>query len=174
MVSFLKNTMGRKPRGVKGYTPEQIKALFSKDAKYKVGMRLYAVYQVSLGKPSRELEDVYNTSFKQILNWVSRFEEEGLEGLKDRSGRGRKPKLTSEQMQRLGKLLAEESPKAYGYNTSTWTGPLLRDWIYKEFHVKFKKAHIYNVIQKLGFSYQKAKGIYPEADPPSGKSLNRL
>lgn len=157
--------MGRKPRGVKGYTPEQIKALFSKDAKYKVGMRLCAVYQVSLGKPSRELEDIYNTSFKQILNWVSRFEQQGLEGLRDRSGRGRKPRLTPEQMQRLGQLIAEESPQAYGYNTSTWTGPLLRDWIDKEFDVRFQKAHIYNLLGKLGFSYQKAKGIYPEADP---------
>ena len=47
--------MGRKPRGVKGYTPEQIKELFTSDDKYKIGLRLYAVYQVSLGKSSREV-----------------------------------------------------------------------------------------------------------------------
>lgn len=41
--------MGRKPRGVKGYTPEQIKALFNSEDKYKIGLRLYAVYQVALG-----------------------------------------------------------------------------------------------------------------------------
>ncbi|WP_158860287.1 hypothetical protein [Lunatibacter salilacus] len=42
-------------------------------------MRLYVVYQVSLGQPSRKLEDLYQTSFKQITNWVHRFEQEGIE-----------------------------------------------------------------------------------------------
>jgi hypothetical protein len=62
--------MGRKSLQVKGYSPESIKALFNSDDRYKIGMRLYAVYQVSLGQPSRKLEDFYNTSFKQITNWV--------------------------------------------------------------------------------------------------------
>tara|TARA_R110000868_G_C10604040_1_gene740773 strand:- start:46 stop:561 length:516 start_codon:yes stop_codon:yes gene_type:complete len=157
--------MGRKPRGVKGYTPEQIKALFNSEDKYKVGLRLYAVYQVSLGKPSRELEELYNTSFKQILNWVDRFENEGIDGLRDKGGRGRKPRLSPEQMQRLEELLAEESPSDHDYNTQRWSGPLLIDWIDKNFGVRFQKAHIYNLLAKLGFSYQKARGIYREADP---------
>lgn len=156
--------MGRKPRGVKGYTPEQIKALFNKDDKYKIGLRLCAVYQASLGKSSRELADLYNTSFKQILNWVHRFENEGIDGLRDKAGRGCKPKLSPEQMQRLEELL-EESPTEHDYNTQRWSGPLLLDWIGKNFGVYFKKAHIYNLLAKLGFSYQKARGIYREADP---------
>jgi transposase len=157
--------MGRKPRGVKGYTPEQIKELFRSDEKYKIGLRLYAVYQVALGKPSRELETLYNTSYKQILNWVERFEKHGVDGLRDKSRQGRTPRLTPKQMQRLKELLDAESPTEHGYNTHRWTGPLLIDWIDREFGVRFKKAHIYNLIAKLGFSYQKARGIYPEADP---------
>jgi hypothetical protein len=61
--------MGRRVRQISGYTSEEIKALFNNEDKYKIGLRLYAVYQVSLGKPSRQLEELYNTSFKQILNW---------------------------------------------------------------------------------------------------------
>ena len=76
--------MGRRVRQISGYSPEDIKALFNKEDKYKIGLRLYAVYQVSLGKSSRELEELYNTSFKQILNWVDRFEKEGIDGLKDK------------------------------------------------------------------------------------------
>lgn len=165
--------MGRKPRGVNGYTPEQIKALFNSEDKYKIGLRLYAVYQVALGQPSRQLEALYNTSFKQILNWVDRFEKEGVEGLRDKTGRGRKPKLTSAQMQRLEELLDGESPAEHGYNTHRWTGPLLIDWIDKEFGVRFKKAHIYNLIASLGFSYQKARGIYPEADPDQQQAFKQ-
>lgn len=155
--------MGRKSLTVRGYEPSQIKQLFNSEDKYKIGMRLYAVYQVSLGQPSRKLEDLYNTSFKQITNWVHRFEASGIEGLKDRSGRGRKERLNQQQKQRIKKLLTE-SPSKHGYNTETWTGAILIDWIDKRFSISFKKAHIYNIMHQLGFTYQKSRGFYPEAD----------
>jgi transposase len=157
--------MGRPVLKVKGYTPEEIKALIRKDDRYTIGIRLYAVHQVSLGVPSRKLEELYHTSFKQILNWVHRFEQEGIEGLRDKPGRGRKSSLSNEQTGILTTLLLEGSPTDYGYNTETWTGPILIDWVKKNFEVEFKKAQIYNIVKKLGFSYQKAKGFYPESDP---------
>lgn len=96
---------------------------------------------------------------------MHRFEEEGLDGLRDKPGRGRKPLLSSDQRTRLSELIAKESPLDYGYNTDTWTGPLLIDWISDQFNISYKKAQIYNIIKSLGFSYQKSRGIYPEADP---------
>ena len=126
-------------------------------------MRLYAVYQVAKGQSSRKLEELYNTSFKQITNWVHRFEAEGLEGLKDKKGRGRKDRLTAVQKQRLSELLGTP-PADHGYNTATWTGPLLLDWIKKEFGVAYKKAQVYNIVKSLGYSYQKGRGTFPEAD----------
>lgn len=149
---------------IKGYTAESIKALIRKDERYTIGLRLYAVYQVAKGQPSRKVEDLYNTSFKQITNWVHRFEAEGLEGLRDKEGRGRKDRLTSEQKQKIALLLKKESPTKFGFNTATWTGPLLIIWIKKKFKIEYKKAQIYNIIKLLGFSYQKGKGIFPEAD----------
>ena len=156
--------MGRKTLGVQGYSAEEIKTLFNTDDKYKIGLRLYAVYQVALGQPTRKLETLYNTSFKQITNWVHRFEKEGLQGLKDKPGRGRKSRLSVEQCAQLTELLTKKSPQDYQYNTDTWTGPLLIDWINNHFNITFKKAQIYNIIRSLGFSYQKSRGIYPEAD----------
>jgi len=149
---------------IKGYTAESIKSLIKKEERYGIGIRLYAVYQVAKGQSSRKLEDLYNTSFKQITNWVHRFEKEGIEGLKDKKGRGRKDKLTITQKQQLAIVLKEEHPIKYGFNTATWTGPLLINWIKKEYGIEYKKAQIYNIIKRLGFSYQKGKGIFPEAN----------
>ena len=155
--------MARPVLNVKGYKPEQIKALFRRDERYTIGIRLYAVYQVALGQPSRKLEELYNTSFKQITNWVHQFEKEGVDGLRDKEGRGRKPGLQTDQLSRIKKLLSE-SPADYGFNTATWTGPMLIEWIKRQYGFEYKKAHIYNIIKSLGFSYQKGKGIFPEAD----------
>jgi transposase len=142
--------------------------LIRKDERYGIGIRLYAVYQVAKGQSSRKLEDLYNTSFKQITNWVHRFEKEGL---KDKEGRGRKDRLTLIQKQEIAMVLKNELPTKYGYNTATWTGPLLIDWIKKEFKIEYKKAQIYNIIKTLGYSYQKGKGIFPEANKEKQESL---
>ena len=158
------NFMARPVLSVKGYTPSDIKALFRDDERYTIGIRLYAVYQVSLGKPSRDLEELYNTSFKQITNWVHQFEKEGIEGLRDKEGRGRKARLQPVHEEKIRHLLSAESPEAYGYNTATWTGPLLIDWVKGQYGIEYKKAQIYNIIKSLGFSYQKGRGIFPEAN----------
>jgi len=155
--------MARPVLKVNNYSPAQIRAMFRDDERYTIGIRLYAVYQVALGQPSRKLEELYNTSFKQITNWVHRFEQEGVEGLRDKEGRGRIARLTEAQRNRIGSLL-NESPELHGYNSATWTGPMLIEWIEKEYNISYKKAQIYNIIKALGFSYQKGKGIFPEAN----------
>lgn len=156
--------MGRKSLQVKGYKPEEIRVLFKNENKYTIGIRLYAVYQVSIGQSTRKLESLYNTSFKQICNWVHRFEENGVEGLIDKPKSGRKPKLTNENLQEISLMLQNEKPDKYGYNTSTWNGPILREYIEKQYNVVYKKAQIYNLLKQLNFTFQKGKAKYPEAN----------
>ena len=155
--------MARPVLKVRKHRPEEIKAMFRDDERYTIGIRLYAVYQVALGQPSRKLEELYNTSFKQITNWVHRFENEGIDGLRDKEGRGRTARLQVDQRTRLGALL-KENPEKHGYNSATWTGPMLIEWIEKEYGIIYKKAQIYNILKSLGFSYQKGRGIFPETD----------
>lgn len=157
--------MGRPSLQVKGYTSEDIQELIKSKSDHEIGIKLLAIYQVSKGMSSRKLEEFYNKSFKQLLNWVHRFEENGIEGLKDKGGRGRKPSLDKGQMERLHELVTKETPSNHGYNTETWTGPLVQNWIEKNMKVVYKKAQIYNILHKLNLSHQKARAIYPEADP---------
>lgn len=155
--------MGRSPKQLKNYTADQIKSLIDSKTDYKIGIKLFAVYQVAKGRPSRNLEGLFHTSFRQILHWADRLDQEGIEGLKTREGQGRKSKLNDEQLQEVKNVLSEETPEDYGYNSGIWTGPLLRDFIKERYGVSYGKTNIYNVIKKLGFSYQKGRGIYPEA-----------
>lgn len=164
--------MGRHVLTVQGYSSDQIRSLFRDDERYTIGIRLYAVYQVSLGKPSRVLEELYNTSFKQITNWVHQFEQGGIEGLRDKPGRGRKSQLSEEQYERVRIVLINETPENHGFNTVTWTGPLLIEYIKNEFGISYKKAQIYNIIKSLGFTYQKGKGTYPESDQLAQESFS--
>jgi transposase len=155
--------MGRPVLKINKYKPEEIKAMFRDDERYTIGIRLYAVYQLSLGQSSRKLEELYNTSFKQITNWAHRFEKEGIDGLRDKPGRGRTAGLKQNQRERIAVLLTEP-PTDHGYNTATWTGPMLIEWIEEHYGLVYKRAQIYNIIGSLGFTYQKGRGLFPETD----------
>lgn len=156
--------MGRKTLQINNYQLSEIRDLFNSEPKYKVGMRLYAVYQLAKGIPSRKLEELYNTSFKQICTWANNFNRLGIEGLRDKPKSGRNPKLEASQMNELKNIISNQTPEDYGFNTSTWSGAIVIEIINNRWHIEYKKAQIYNIFKKLGFTFQRAKGSFPEAD----------
>lgn len=156
--------MGRIALKIENYSSAELKSLLRKDEKFQQGVRLYACYQVSLGKKPKELVDIYETSFKSICNWVNRLNEGGIEALVDKEKPGRPPKLSTEQKDSIKSIVLQESPEKFGYNSSTWTGLLLIDLIEKEYGIIYKKAQIYNILKNIGLTFQKGKGVYPEAN----------
>jgi transposase len=80
-----------------------------------------------------------------------------------RRGRGRHSFLSREQKERQkSDLLA--SPETFGYNTANWSGPLLRNHLEATYHVVYRQAAVYVLLHELGFSFQRARGKYPERD----------
>ena len=144
---------------VKGYDTAAIKKLLTADESFVVAIRLYLVYQVALGHSSRQLAEMHNISFKQITTWVHRFEEEGVDGLRNRKGRGRKSQLSKAQMQRIKKLVLKELPTDHGYEQNRWTGPLLASWIESKYAISYERAQIYNLLRKLGIEFYKHEGL---------------
>jgi len=150
---------------INNYSVEDLLALLRSNSDYLVGVRLLALIQIAKGKSSRDLEDIFDKSHSRFCVWVNNFNEYGLEGIKDKSGRGRNSKLSEIELAELKNVVLNKSPEEYGYNTATWNGLLLIDFISNKYHVSYKKANIYVILkQKLGLSFQKGKGFYPEQD----------
>jgi transposase len=155
--------MGRDVKRLKNYTAEQVEMLFESDENNRLGIKLYAILQLAGGYSSRKLTEFYHISFKQICNWADRFDAEGIEGLRVKPGRGRKPHVTHDQKYRLqGDLL--KSPEDFGYNTANWTGALVRHHLEKSYQVTVKLSSAYKLMHEVGFSYRRARSIYHERD----------
>jgi transposase len=154
--------MGRKTLQLLNHKVEEIDNLIEKNSEYKTGIKLYAIRKIYEGKSSRVLSDFYNVSFKQITNWAHSFDKYGLDGLIEKKKRGKLSRLTNEQMIEIKDVIVNKDPTLFGYTTGTWTGLLIIDWIKKKFGIEYKKAQIYNILKKIGLTYQKGRGIYPE------------
>jgi len=107
---------------------------------------------------------VYNTSFKSITNWVHRYNKGGVEALKDSPHSGRPSRLSIEQIEDLRKTILEQSPEQHGFNSGTWSGPIVIALVKKKYGVDYGKAQIYNLLHKMGLTHQKGKAYYPEAE----------
>ena len=139
-----------------------IKSQLRKDEKFSQGVRLYAVYQIKLGRTACELEELYNVSHKSICNWVHSYNRHGLSGLKDKLRSGRPSRLSEEQQAKL-KATIIDKPENFGYSSGVWSGPIVIDYIQSVFGVTYKKAQVYNLLRGLGFTFQRGKAFYPEA-----------
>lgn len=151
--------MSKSSLPVKGYEAADIKKLLTDNETYVVAIRLYLIYQIASGYSSRQLAKMHGISFKQITNWVHRFENEGLEGLRNRKGRGRKSSLTQKKLERIKTLVLKEDPSQHGFNASRWTGPLIGEWIKNNYGVKYQKAQVYKLLRKQGIEFQKKHGF---------------
>jgi len=151
--------MGRSVLKIQRADPAEIKKILTTNEEYTVGIRLYIVYLVSLGHSSRKLAEIHNISFKQITNWVHRFEDEGIEGLKDRKGRGRRSTIPDEDLRKIKTIILTEKPEKYGFKADRWTGPVVRKLISDKYGVSYKEAQIYNLLKKIGMRFEKKKGL---------------
>lgn len=148
---------------VANYSSEDLKSLLRKDEKFQQGVRLYACYQVSIGKKPKDLEAIYGVSFKSICNWVNKLNKGGVDSLIDKEKPGRNPRLSEAQKLEIKELVLYKNPEDCNYNSSTWTGLLLLDWIKINYGIEYKKANVYNILKGLNLTFQKGKGVYPEA-----------
>lgn len=148
-----KNTLN--PKELK---PLEIKGLLNSKEEYKVALRLQMVYLVHQGKSSREVGEIYQVSFKQVLNWVHRFKQQGMEGLSDKRGRGRKASLSTKSLDEIKHTVLNVAPSEFGYTEERWTGPLLLKWISEEYGTTFTATTIYKLLDKIGLEFQNGKG----------------
>jgi transposase len=98
-----------------------------------------------------------------INRWMRWFEAEGTDGLRTKIQPGGMSRLTSEQSEELVKTI-EEGPEAAGFTSGVWTGPMIGEWIRRQFGVTYHSQHIPRLLHKLGFSVQRPRRRLARAD----------
>jgi transposase len=146
-------------------TVEEIKEILKSKEDYRTANRLACILPIALGQSSRKAQELFLLSHNQILIWARRFNELGVEGLKDKVRTGRKSRISEVQLLWLKNLVLKESPTKYNFNTETWTAPMLVIVLEKECNLKYSDDAVYILLKKkLKLTHKKGKGFYQEAD----------
>ena len=139
----------RRKKFITNYNVEEMEELLHSKEDYRVAMRLMTCILVARGYSVTELQQIfYYKSAARYFFWARRFNKEGINGLYDREGRGRKAKLTENDYKILKKILLTQSPNEFGFDTKIWNGQNITELIRSKFGVEYKKANIYIMLKK--------------------------
>jgi transposase len=97
-------------------------------------------------KDEKLIEDVAQELHKcraWAYKWYKRYNEDGLDGLKDKERSGRPPDVPKEIMVKIKQELAD--------NNTGWDFRQVMDLIYKKTGVRYHEVHIYRLLHKWGF-----------------------
>ena len=125
-------------------------------------IRLLALGHLKTGKSKQEVTEMFQIVLITLRRWALRFVANGVQGLKEQPGKGRKKKLSAEQeeefRQQVEKLqILREGGRVRGQDIQV----LLKE----KFCVDYALPSVYHVLERCGLSWISARSKHPKSDP---------
>jgi transposase len=126
--------------------------------------RMLALALVLEGRTRTEAAQAAGMDRQTLRDWVHRYNEAGLAGLKNRAGvRGRRRKLTEAQ-EAMFAAWVREGPKPDVHKVVRWRCCDLRDEIVRRFGVEMHERTVGKLLARLNFSRVSVRPRHPEQD----------
>lgn len=126
--------------------------------------RLHGVLLVAQGMSGPQVAGLLGDSPRTIVNWVRRFESQGLAGLSEGERPGRPSRLNDAQLEKVEAVL-RGSPAEVGLPTQMWDGPTLSAYLRRDLGVNLKVRQCQRLFRQLGFRLRKPRPQVAQADP---------
>ena len=127
-------------------------------------IRIRAVRRVEAGESPEDVVRMLGFNRSSIYDWLARYREGGVEGLRYRKIPGRKPKLDDPQLEKLFHWITKGDPRELKLELSLWTRDLVRELIRRKFGVRLSTVSVRRLLHKFGLSPQRRLGCVGQHD----------
>jgi len=125
--------------------------------------RINAVLYIVDNKSVADVSAMLHLREQTVRDYVQAFRLKGVDSLRYRRPPGRPARLTQTQRKELADLITA-GPEAAGYTSACWTAVMVQDLILRHFNVEYHPHYICNLLDQLGFSFQKARFVSDHLD----------
>ena len=153
---------------------KQWQRLYYKNQQAYIRQRLSAIRYLSEGKSRAEVAQLLGCTDLTIARWIVRYLETGLEGVVEPIKHQVKERLTPQQSQELKEMVLNQRPTKYGIDREIWTGKIIAFVIQQKWGIELKTSRIYEILDRLNLSHQKAHRDDENADPVKQKKFVKL
>ena len=135
----------------------------------KVASRLFGLANILDGMDRERAAQLAGMTRQTLRDWVHRYNQSGIEGLKDRPKGHAKRALTPEQEKELEELVLQGSQGTL----VRWRCLDLQDEIKKRFKVHYHERSVGKILRRLGFVRLSVRPIHPEGDPEAQETFKK-
>lgn len=147
----------------KGFDEIQWNKYFRLNQQEYIRKRLRAIKLYAENNDVPTIAKTLSLDKNSVYTFLKLYLKEGLVGLCRLATRPKPKRLTKEQELRFKQTIITKAPFECGFEGNLWTGQVMRQFIKEEFKVDYKSG-IYDLLDRLNLSHQKAHSDYQNAD----------
>lgn len=147
------------PKYVHPLAEEELLALhraIRTDPSPRVRIRALMIKLSHEGHTPQKIADLIGGSRQSVLNWIARYEEQGVSGLHDKPRSGARRRVTDAYLLRL-KELVDTDPRTLGYRFSNWSVERLEKCLCRETGIEINPAYLNQLLKKHDLVYRNPK-----------------
>jgi transposase len=141
-----------------------IEGAYKRESDGKVKIRLHAIWKLRQGSTAKEVSSSTGYSHSAILKWLGRYKTEGISGLYDKSGRGRKCDLTSGEIAELRDMALNGELPTLGKAA---------DVIENRYGLSYTQSGLWRLFDREGFSWKVPRKKHVKGDPDKQKAFKK-
>jgi len=154
-------------------TPTELRGAAGRARNGRATRRMLAIALVLEGVDRKSAAESCGMDRQTLRDWVHRYNADGLAGLENRGGGGRKPRLTAAQKTEFaGWVEAGPDPEKDG--VVRWRRADLGRRIETEFAVEFHERTVGKHLAALGYRRLSVRPRHPKADPEAQAAFKSL
>ena len=149
-----------------------LKKFFTVNEDARFVRRLDVILLICNDHPINYAAGLFEMNPTTVQRWIHRLNTFGFEGLKDKPGRGRRPRLEETDLVELQEDL-KRSPKDFDYQQVRWDGKLLSHHLKLHYGVELKVRQCQKLFKQLGFSLRRPRRMPTGADPEKREEFKK-
>jgi len=117
------------------------------------------------GKSTGQIAQEIHCNQDTVTRWVKRFNGVGLDGLRDRAGRGRPAEYSEAQrgeMIAVARTHPQQLEQPYGY----WSLRRLADYLRETYQIAVSKSQLERILEQEGLRWYQEKTYFTERPDP--------
>jgi transposase len=134
-------------REINPLSAKLLKRIYRQSKKIQVRQRAHCLILANQGIKVEKLQQIFQVSYKTIYNWFERWESEGMVGLYNKPGRGRKPTFNPQQKEKI-KEWTQQEPRQLKQ---------VLEKVEEEWGIKSSKKTIKRVLKTLRMSWHRMR-----------------
>ena len=166
--------MGRPIEITRGdLSAEQLRAMAGKTSDGAIVRRLLAIALLLDGGPRERAATLNGMTRQTLRDWVHRYNDLDVAGLRSRTGPGRPPRLTPARMEEFREIVAT-GPDPERYLVARWCCADLREELAARFSVTVCEQTVGRWLRCLGMTRLQPRPVAPKKDPEAETDFKKL